>query len=533
MNNINFDRSSFYSQRSFTSAGRRSSFSSMLSLGLEKALPAFDVLLEPQMRRSSRMRVSEATTRTEFRFALVSDNFDTGASGKIFKGYIRSPGNKPFTPVAVKRMHYKTFAADDETVFHDLLNRERTALQTISKDKYAKKFITRFLGYYQQEEFNEHWLVLEHCDGGTLEKLVKHDAPPTWRQIAAIGAGIIKGLDAIHALGFIHHDIKPSNILLTYPGFVKLCDFGLASTRDELHALGTERYMSPEHMKKNLFYEADDQESAVLVDYGSKTDVWAAGIVLLEILLGFGPLKELRDMSTQTFNRYIARFTLLEKSLSQGSALGYFFFIDRRISNMILGVENRPPGLTRLFKRVPLLKENQTRLHELLLRPTLNVKDIDNNSMQVPDIPNQRLTFINKFFDFIGRCLMCIPEYRPSAAQLTAHPYISSACNEIMHLHPMMNEIQHYYTQRTNKTEIFKRFRCALTIRQINEILLSHRNLEEVEIRKSYRAEPANESSLPSYSSYIDRCFDKDKINLETCLTFFPLKKYRAYSEVL
>jgi hypothetical protein len=97
-------------------------------------------------------------------------------------------------------------------------------------------------------------------------------------------AGLVNGLDALHAAGKLHRDLKASNVLVTATGDVLLLDFGLATelqesggglTHSELAIVGTPRYMAPE------------QATASLVTAAS--DVYALGVMLFEALRGEPP----------------------------------------------------------------------------------------------------------------------------------------------------------------------------------------------------------------------------------------------------
>jgi hypothetical protein len=135
-----------------------------------------------------------------------------------------------------------------------------------------------------------HALVLELVDGETLADRIARGPLPL-KDALAVARQIVDALDAAHERGIVHRDLKPSNVALTRDGTVKVLDFGLAKasadgsspdltnsptitvdrTRDGT-ILGTPAYMSPE------------QARGQAVD--KRTDIWAFGCVLYEMLTG-------------------------------------------------------------------------------------------------------------------------------------------------------------------------------------------------------------------------------------------------------
>jgi eukaryotic-like serine/threonine-protein kinase len=139
------------------------------------------------------------------------------------------------------------------------------------------------------------FLVLELVDGRTLaERLASGPVPLD--EALAIALQVAGGLEAAHEKGIVHRDLKPANIALTAGGQVKILDFGLAKAVDASGSsdvgvsptltagmtqagtvLGTAPYMSPE------------QARGKHVD--KRTDVWAFGCVLFEMLAGRQPFE--------------------------------------------------------------------------------------------------------------------------------------------------------------------------------------------------------------------------------------------------
>jgi eukaryotic-like serine/threonine-protein kinase len=127
------------------------------------------------------------------------------------------------------------------------------------------------------------YIVMEHVPGRTLSAILRGDAEE--RRAALPGLvqamlGVLEGLRAAHALGVVHRDIKPGNIMITPRGQVKITDFGIAKFGGgELTqvggVVGTPAYMSPE--------QAHGRE----VD--PRSDLFSVAAMLYEILFGRAP----------------------------------------------------------------------------------------------------------------------------------------------------------------------------------------------------------------------------------------------------
>jgi len=127
------------------------------------------------------------------------------------------------------------------------------------------------------------WMTLEFVEGGDLASYLKGNNSLTVQENIGIIILIAEGLAYAHDQGIIHRDLKPANILLTKEHEPKITDFGIAKVSQASHmteagtVLGSPRYMSPE------------QCSGGHVD--SRTDIYALGISLYELLSGKAPFE--------------------------------------------------------------------------------------------------------------------------------------------------------------------------------------------------------------------------------------------------
>ena len=127
------------------------------------------------------------------------------------------------------------------------------------------------------------FLAMEYIPGHTLRDLIRKEAPLTPARALGLIDPILSALAAAHQAGLIHRDVKPENVLLADDGRVKVADFGLARavSAETQHTatggvlIGTVSYLSPE----------------LVVDGRAdvRSDVYAAGVVLYEMLTGRKP----------------------------------------------------------------------------------------------------------------------------------------------------------------------------------------------------------------------------------------------------
>jgi len=133
-----------------------------------------------------------------------------------------------------------------------------------------------------------HYMLMEIVDGSSVKKLVE-SGPLDPREAARLTRDTAKALSAAHALGIVHRDVKPENILLTKDRRVKISDFGIASVGQDTgseegpkltqtgQVVGTPHYMSPEQVNGDA------------VD--GRADIYSLGATLYHLLTGSFPFR--------------------------------------------------------------------------------------------------------------------------------------------------------------------------------------------------------------------------------------------------
>jgi eukaryotic-like serine/threonine-protein kinase len=126
------------------------------------------------------------------------------------------------------------------------------------------------------------FLVMELIEGQSLDQLIKSSGPLAQARCVAIITQVLSALGFAHASGIVHRDIKPSNVMVLPGDQVKVADFGIARLEASEFTivgdlLGTPAYMAPEQL------------SGGPIDH--RTDLFAAGVILFEMLTGVKPFR--------------------------------------------------------------------------------------------------------------------------------------------------------------------------------------------------------------------------------------------------
>lgn len=175
--------------------------------------------------------------------------------------------------VAIKVMH--NGLGDDEDFIGRFEREARSAARLAHHNAVAV--------FDQGEDHGTLFLVMEYVPGHTLRDLIRKEAPMAPAKALDLIEPVLAALAAAHGAGMIHRDVKPENVLISEDGQVKVADFGLARAvnAETQHTatggviIGTVSYLAPELVVDG---KAD-----------TRSDVYAAGVLLYELLTGTKP----------------------------------------------------------------------------------------------------------------------------------------------------------------------------------------------------------------------------------------------------
>jgi beta-lactam-binding protein with PASTA domain len=199
---------------------------------------------------------------------LVESRIARGGMATVYRALDRRLDRE----VALKVMH-DNLAVDNEFVIRFV--REARAAARLSHPNVVQVFD-------QGADDEVLYLAMEYLPGRTLRDVLAERGALTPRESVSVLEPVLGALAAAHRAGIVHRDVKPENVILTDDGRIKVADFGLAgaitgpiSSTVSGELLGTVAYLSPELVSRGI---AD-----------TRADVYAAGIMLFELLTGKQP----------------------------------------------------------------------------------------------------------------------------------------------------------------------------------------------------------------------------------------------------
>jgi serine/threonine protein kinase len=171
-------------------------------------------------------------------------------------------------------------------VLSPFLSNDSESLERMRREVTAARKITHtnVIKIYDIAEANGlHYITMEYFPGENLRQLIMRKGPLSLQEGLQFAFQICDGLEAAHAQGIIHRDLKSQNVILNDRGHAKIIDLGLARTNqlDGMTAtgliMGTPEYMSPEQVMGRRTDE--------------RSDLYSLGIILYEMFAGRVPFK--------------------------------------------------------------------------------------------------------------------------------------------------------------------------------------------------------------------------------------------------
>jgi serine/threonine protein kinase/Tfp pilus assembly protein PilF len=198
----------------------------------------------------------------------ILEKLGEGGMGVVYK----ARDKKLNRDVAIKLLPERLAGRGEEK---ERLKKEARTAAALSHPNIATVFAFEDLG-------EQMFIVMEYVEGQELREIIDSKTL-TLDEALDLLEGISAGLEAAHAKGIIHRDIKSNNIKVTSDGMAKIMDFGLAKIRGGSTitqpgtAVGTVAYMSPEQVR------------GLRVD--GRSDIWSLGVVFYELLTSELPFK--------------------------------------------------------------------------------------------------------------------------------------------------------------------------------------------------------------------------------------------------
>jgi serine/threonine-protein kinase len=174
--------------------------------------------------------------------------------------------------VAVKLLHER-FAQDEE--FVERFRREASSAASLSH--------ANIVNVYDRGEWGDtYYIAMEYLDGRSLDSIVREEAPLPPERAIEITEQVLRASRFAHSRGVVHRDLKPHNVIMDAEGRIKVTDFGIARAgASEItqtgSIMGTARYLSPEQAQGHTV--------------GARSDLYAVGIMLYELLTGTVPFE--------------------------------------------------------------------------------------------------------------------------------------------------------------------------------------------------------------------------------------------------
>ena len=212
----------------------------------------------------------ELTTGSTFagRYQIIEE-LGKGGMGKVYKAQDTEIKEK----VALKLIKPE-ISADKKTI-------ERFQNELKFARKIGHRNVCRM--YDLNKEEGSYYITMEYVSGEDLKSFIRRSEKLSTGKAISIAKQVCDGLSEAHRTGVVHRDLKPSNIMIDNEGNARIMDFGIARSLKEKGItgagmmIGTPEYMSPEQVEGR--------------DVDQKTDIYALGVILYEMVTGRVPFE--------------------------------------------------------------------------------------------------------------------------------------------------------------------------------------------------------------------------------------------------
>ena len=195
-------------------------------------------------------------------------------------------------PLIERHVAVKTLRTDFPPEEHSVV-RERFLREARSAGRLSHPAIVTIHDVGESE--GTAYIAMELLQGESLKSALAAGDRLPLDIVAELAAQIADGLDYAQRHEIVHRDVKPANIMVTAPGTAKLTDFGIAyvpsSSGTQTDVLGSPKYMSPEQVMGEVL--------------DGRSDIFALGVVLYEMLTGKTPFERASDTSVYTLMQRI------------------------------------------------------------------------------------------------------------------------------------------------------------------------------------------------------------------------------------
>ncbi len=179
--------------------------------------------------------------------------------------------------VALKKLHVPPHLAEDE--LQRMYRRTRREARSAAMITHPHVIVVHDV----VDDSGLPCIVMEYVPSRTLADVLREEGPLPVPEAARIGAAMLSALSAAHAVGVLHRDVKPANVLLGEGGRVVLTDFGIAvepgtpSLTRTGELIGSVQYLAPERLRTGIAVP------------GPPADLWALGATLYQAVEGHHP----------------------------------------------------------------------------------------------------------------------------------------------------------------------------------------------------------------------------------------------------